>query len=306
MKTRKVYPGEVHHVCQQTVEGVLVFYTVRDYLVFFTVFCTVARRYGIKVLSLCPMPDHIHCVIVADTEDAMAKFVQQYTHLFSREWNESRGRKGPLFKHRYMSSVKLGNKQIKTTINYSDNNPVERKMVKRAEDYRWNYLRYAQERHPYSAPFKGEQKSMQFRGVLREIRSAHKGGGYLRFKQIERWSKKLSSIEMQQIADYVINLWNVIDYEDVVSYYGNYDAFLHSLHDNTGSDYEIKEDRNSYSDAVYEECSRILLKEGLVKDLFDLPTLSIERKKELAYVLRCRTTARHRQIQKYLHLPPDK
>ena len=47
MKTRKVYPGEVHHVCQQTIDGVLVFYSVSDYLVFFTIYCTVARRLGV-------------------------------------------------------------------------------------------------------------------------------------------------------------------------------------------------------------------------------------------------------------------
>ena len=64
MKTRKVYPGEVHHVCQQTVDGVLVFYSVSDYLVFFTIYCTVARRLGVKVLALCPMVDHTHNVVI--------------------------------------------------------------------------------------------------------------------------------------------------------------------------------------------------------------------------------------------------
>ena len=64
MKTRKVYPGQVHHVCQQTVGGVVVFYTLSDYLVYFTIFCTVARRYGLKVLALCPMVDHTHSVVV--------------------------------------------------------------------------------------------------------------------------------------------------------------------------------------------------------------------------------------------------
>lgn len=129
MKTRKVYPGEVHHVCQQTVGGVLVFYTITDYLVFFTIFCSMARRYGIQVLSLCPMVDHIHHVIVVDRDRQLAQFVQQYTRVFSREWNQSRGRKGPLFKHRYMSSVKLGNKQVKTTVNYSYNNPDRKSVV---------------------------------------------------------------------------------------------------------------------------------------------------------------------------------
>ncbi len=306
MKTRKVYPGEVHHVCQQTVGGVLVFYTVNDFLVFFTIFCTVARRYGVKVLSLCPMVDHIHNVVVVDRDLQLASFVQLYTRLFAREWNESRGRKGSLFKHRYMSSVKLGNKQVKTTVNYSYNNPVERKLVERAEDYRWNFLRYARNAHPYSVPVNEENKSNLFRGILREMRTTYEGGGHLCYQQLERWGRKLDQNAMQQIADYAISLWNVIDYGEVISYYGDYDALLRSMHDNTGSDYDIKEDRNQYSDAVYAECSRILLKEGWVKDLFQLPLLPIERKEQLARLLHNRTTARPRQIEKYLHLPPGR
>ena len=278
MKTRKVYPGEVHHVCQQTVGGVLVFYTINDYLVFFTIFCTVARRYGIKVLSLCPMVDHIHNVVVVDRDLQLASFVQLYTRLFAREWNESRGRKGSLFKHRYMSSVKLGNKQVKTTVNYSYNNPVERKLVERAEDYRWNFLRYARNAHPYSVPVNEENKSNLFRGILREMRTTYEGGGHLCYQQLERWGRRMDQNAMQQIADYAI----------------------------TGSDYEIREDRNLYSDAVYADCSRILLKEGWVKDLFQLPLLPIEKKKQVAHLLLSRTTARPSQIEKYLHLPPGR
>ena len=168
MKTRKVYPGEVHHICQQTVGGVLAFYSAADFLVFFSIVCTVAGRYGIRLLALCPMVDHTHIVVVAPGETALARFVQQYTCLFSREWNQSRGRKGPLFKHRYMSSVKLGNKQARTTINYCNNNPVERKVVTDARDYRWNFLRYARETHPYSPSLNLSKLPPKVRNILRE------------------------------------------------------------------------------------------------------------------------------------------
>lgn len=302
MKTRKVYPGEVHHVCQQTVDGVLVFYTVSDYLVFFTIYCTVARRLGVKVLALCPMVDHTHNVVIVRNEPMLSRFVQQYTHLFSREWNASRGRKGPLFKHRYMSSVKLGNKQVKTTINYNNNNPVERKLVERAEEYRWNFLRYAREVCPFSEPFSMSEKPLMFRNILKEVKRIHAGDGYLRYCQLERWKKKLKPGEMQQLADYVVRLWNVIDYDEAVSYYGDFETMLHSFHDNTGSDYDIREDRNNYSDAVYKDCTQLLLREGLIQHPNEIPSLPTERKKDLVELLHYRTNARPRQIEKYLHL----
>lgn len=303
MKTRKIYPGEVHHVCQQTIGGVLVFYTVSDYLVFFTIFCTVAKRYGVKVLALCPMVDHLHnAVVVPSSEITLPHFVQQYTSIFSREWNNSRGRKGPLFKHRYKSSVKLGNKSIKTTLNYNNNNPVERKMVLYAEDYRWNFLKYADKSTPFSAPFDISRKSQTFRDTLKEVKRIYYGGGHLNYQRLEYWKNKLSPIEMNQLADYAINLWNVIDYKEATSYYGGMDVMIRSCRDNTGYDYEIKEDRDNYSDAVYKDCTNILLKEKLITNLFEIPSLPLSRKKALAEVLSNRTTARNKQIKKYLHI----
>ena len=302
MKKRKVYPGQVHHICQQTIDGVVIFYTLLDYLVFFTIYCTVARRFGIPVLALCPMADHTHNTVIAPDGTTLSKFVQQYTHLFAREWNESRGRKGPLFKPRYMSSVKWGNKQIKTTLNYNYNNPVERKMVEKAEDYRWNFLRYANERNPYSPPIDLKVKSAKFRGIINEVKKTFLGEGYLRYIQLNRWKRKLNSIEFQQVADYAIALWNCIDYDEVINYYGNYETMLNSFHDNTGSDYDIKEDLNQYSDAVYKDCSSVILNEKIVKDLAEIPNLPEQTKKEAAAILRQRTSARARQIEKFLHL----
>ena len=276
-----------------------------DYLVFFTIFCTVARRYGMQVLALCPMPDHIHNVLVVPREEALIRFVQQYTHLFAREWNLSRGRKGSLFKARYKSSVKLGNKQVRTTLNYNDNNPVERKIVLRAEDYRWNFLRYATEKQPFSAPYRLSEQSAPFRGALKELQTIHLGGGYLRYNQLLRWSRRLSEHQMQQLMDYAIALWNVIDYEQATAYYSSFSARIRSLHDNTGSDYDIQEERNNWSDAIYRECTEILLREGFIKDVFEIYALPPEIKQEAAKLLRCRTSAHLKQIQRFLHIVDD-
>jgi len=304
MKKRKVYPGEVHHVCQKTIDGVLVFYSISDYVVFFTIFCTVARRFKIPVLALCPMVDHLHNTVIAPDGTTLSRFVQQYTHLFSREWNESRGRKGPLFKHRYMSSVKMGNKQIKTTINYNFNNPVERKMVQKAEEYRWNFLRYAQEKTPFSIPIDIGKKSKRFRSVYNEVKRIYNGDGHLRYAQLKRWKKLLAPGELLQLIDFAIDLWNVIDYKETISYYGDFETMVRSFHDNTGSDYTIKEDHDNYSDSVYQDCTSILLKEHVISEVTEIPGLPHEKKKDLVQLLQYRTTARPRQIEKYLHLPP--
>ena len=55
MKKRKVYSGEVHHIIQRTRNSGVIFYTVQDYLVFFTIYCSQALQKNVNVLSLCPI-----------------------------------------------------------------------------------------------------------------------------------------------------------------------------------------------------------------------------------------------------------
>ncbi|MBQ9411251.1 MAG: transposase [Bacteroidales bacterium] len=299
---RKVADGEVHHIYQKTKGGVLLFYSLRDYLVFFTIYCIFAEKLDVTVLALCPMPDHLHSACRFMNAEQMVKFVQMYTHCFSREWNKSRRRRNSLFQKRFGSAVKLGNKAVRTTINYNYNNPVERKIVSRAEDYRWNFLKYFRNRNPYSKPLDESASSCKLRRALQDVRAVYKRGEWVRYAQLDLWMKDLSADEVQQLADYIISTWNVIDYVGAISYYGDFDAMIRSFHDNTGSEYEIREDKDNYSDAVYSDCTRILMKEGLISSVREVPGLPIFKKLELYKLLSSRTAAKPVQVRKYLHL----
>ena len=299
---RKVVEGEVHHIYQKTKGGVLLFYSLRDYLVYFTIYCTLADKMDVTVLALCPMPDHLHSACRFQSPEQMVKFVQLYTHSFAREWNKSRGRKDALFQKRFGSAVKLGNKAVRTTINYNNNNPVERKITQKAEDYRWNFLKYFRNRHPFSKPLDESTASNALRRALQDVRTLHKRGEWLHYTQLDLWMKDLNSDEVQQLADYIISTWNVIDYVGAISYYGNYDAMIRSFHDNTGSEYDIREDRDNYSDAVYADCTRILMGEKLISSVREIPGLSFLRKMDFYKLLSARTAAKPLQLNKYLHL----
>ena len=299
---RKVVEGEVHHIYQKTKGGVVIFYSLRDYLVFFTIFCTIADKLDVTVLALCPMMDHIHNVCRVFSPEQLVKFVQMYTHSFAQEWNKSRNRKHSLFQQRFGSSVKLGNKAVRTTLNYNYNNPVERKLTSKAEDYRWNFLRYYKNRNPYSAPLDESAASAKLRAALQEVRALHKKGQWVRYAQLDRWMKDLKVEEIQQLADYIISTWNIIDYVGAISYYGDYDAMIRSFHDNTGGEYDIREDTDHYTDAVYADCTRILMRERHITSVREIPGLSLQRKMDLHRILSARTTAKPSQLAKYLHM----
>lgn len=300
MKKRKVYAGEVHHICQMTVGKVVIFYSVADYLVFFTIYCTFAERYEVDVLALCPMPDHIHCVVIVRNAQQLAKFVGGYTREFAHLWNKSRRRKGFLFQHNYQSAVKMGAKQVRTVITYNYNNPVERQIVKRADEYRWNYLAYAKTATPFSVS--NHSESTFLRTAKKEVRMCRERGDYLNHAQIERLLSKLTLEERHALIDYIVGLWNVIDYARAISYYGSLETMKRAFQDNTGGEYDIKEDRDNYSDAVYSDCTRILLSEKMVLSVYEIPTLPMEKKQQMYRILRQRTSAKAKQLRKYLHI----
>ena len=273
MKKRKVYSGEAHHVFQRTRNKGVIFYSIHDYLVYFTIYCSQARQRGVSVLSLCPMPDHMHQVIVAASKNQMATFVQTYSHLFAYEWNKKRKKKGFLFSHPFGSAAKLGNKQVRTVLAYSNNNPVERKLVERAEDYRWTFLAYYNNRNPFSLPLNESHAKSYMRMALKEIKQCRDDGQYITYSMLERWESHLSATEWQQIADYIIGLWNVIDYEQAT---------------------------------VYADCTHVLQAKGLsARQLSAIPSLPMEQKQQLYYYLLSRTSARPVQVKKYLHLALD-
>lgn len=301
MKKRKVYAGEVHHVYQKTEKGGLIFYSVHDYLVFFTIFCSQARKRDVRVLALCPMPDHIHQVLVVDNCVQLAGFEQSYSHLFALEWNRRRHLKGFLFKHPYGSAVKLGNKQVRTALAYCNNNPVERKMSEKAEDYRWTFLSYFQNPYPYSRRLNPRQTQGYLRYAFQEARTSAELGNYLHYSQLERWQNHLSAQEWLQLQDYIIGLWNAIEYNQALGYYSSFNSMIRAFHDNTGSEYDIEEERDNYSDGVYADCTRIVLSEGQIHHVAEIPSLPEKKKEALFRLLQQRTSARPKQIRKYLY-----
>ncbi len=56
---KRFRPNTVQHVYQRTVKGHLLFYTIKDYLVFYTILSIIARKYGVQILGICLMVDHI-------------------------------------------------------------------------------------------------------------------------------------------------------------------------------------------------------------------------------------------------------
>ena len=299
---RRFYRGIVNHIYQIAIDGDVIFYSISDHLVYFTVFCTFARKHGIRVLKLCQMPDHIHGSVTADKKSNLSAFERDTTAVFAREHNSVCHRKGPFFKSPFGSVPKFGDKKARSNLIYVDNNPVERRICEKAEQYRWNYLAYADNDHPFSEPFLARDASNAMLRAIRTVEDRHSRGLHLPYAMLKRMFKPLSNKERQQLVDIIITTYSVIDYQESIRYFDNLDAMLTAIHSTTGSEHDLNEVFVGKDDSWYRRMSEIVLAHSNLSDIHDMLGFPPDKKYTLFRLLRRETQATSEQIAKFLRI----
>ena len=304
MKTqvRKFIPGVVNHCYQNTSGGFLLFYTVSDFLVFFTIFSSVSHRRRVRVLKLCLMYDHIHVVVIAESIDELNSFVRDYTSAYTREFHRFAGTGGMLFNKSYGSAPKRVDKAVRSTLIYSDNNPVERKLVAKAEEYRWNFLAFTNSSHPFSERLVLRQSSKPLRSAICEVKARYSVENYLPYAMLQRLFARLNREEKQQLTDYIINTYSVIDHGYSIEAFGSYEDELTAVHSTTGSEYDIKEVFVGRDDRIYGKMTAMLLGTGRFQDIHEVLSLPDSQKMDLIEFLISRLAVTPEQAAKYLHV----
>ena len=306
MKRRKFYRGILNHCCQRTADRGVLFYSYSDYLAYFTQYCIMARKNNIQVLALCQMPDHVHDSVIADRRQDLEKFKQDTNSWFAMRWNERYGLHGKVFEQSFGSSPKWDDKKGRSNLVYVGNNPVERRLVEKAEQYRWNYLAYAVSNHPFSKKLVIREAGRPLQRAINEVKAQFKAGKPLHIKQLERLFAPLNREEGLRLTDYIVSTYNCIDYAAAIRYFGSFDNMLIAMHATTGSEYDIREVSVGKSDAPYGQMTTFLLKKQYVKDIHEILLLSVDEKFELFLLLRKVVVAPSEQIFKFLHLPINK
>ena len=298
---RKFYPDVFEHIFQHSIDYNVIFYSMVDRLVFFTIFSIMAERDGVVVLALALMYNHFHCLIKTTSSKVMALFIGTVTSTFAHAFNRDIGREGALFQKAYGNAVKYSDKKIRTCISYNYNNSVEKGLYVRAEDDRWNFLAYIDNDHPFSEPIKLDCASKWLRSALKEIDSHVKDKAYLNYATVRRLFKKLSLKEREQLLDYTISKYLPIDKAALVDYYKGYDQMVMAINSNTGSEYDIKEEFDNETDRIYTQMLDIISKSSYEDRPHSVIMEKPEKKIQIANVLRKRTGAKEYQIARILH-----
>lgn len=302
MKSRKFYRDIINHCYQRTADNGVLFYTVSDHLVYFTLYCILAKKYEIKVFSLCQMPDHVHDAVASRSQSNLVEFKRELNSRFAREYNKNCGIHGQVFEMPFGSVPKYGDKKARSTIVYIGNNPVERLLVKMAEEYRWNYLAYAFCPHPFSERIVIRRISKALRTAVTIVKAQHKAGKPLNYTILRNLTANLSDGEKQQFTDFVISTYNVIDYVSAIRLFDTYADMLTAMHATTGSEHDLNEVFVGKSDKPYSKMTAIITSCTEYKDIHQILALDKDTKWELFLLLRNKTDVMGEQIKKFLHI----
>ena len=300
--SRKFIKDQVNHTYQRSVSGFNIFYEVEDYLVYYTIFSVMSRRYGMVVYGLCLMIDHIHTLTTTSSCKTFSKFMSNVAIQFVKEYNRYHNRVGPLFSECFGSAPKAGLKLLRTAIAYLFNNPVERLLCKRAQEYRWNFLAYAASDNPFSDPLVLKKASRRLRRALKEVDGTVKRNEYMTYVQLKRMFVGMDAREKNQLIDYIIVRYNIIRYDDLITKcYDGYENMLMAINSNAGSEYEVQELRYGRSDAEYRYLYKYVHEKGF-KDAGEVISLPADSKFKLMVDMMNETSVSKLQICKFLHL----
>lgn len=135
--SRIVVPDYPHHVTQRGVRSMNVFDSDEDRWAYLGFLSEEAKRFGLNFLAWCLMTNHVHFVVVPNTEKSLARGFGEAHRRYTRMKNFSQGVRGYLFQGRFSSSV-LDENYLLTAVRYVELNPLQAGMVKCAWEYPWS------------------------------------------------------------------------------------------------------------------------------------------------------------------------
>jgi putative transposase len=96
----------------------------------------------VQIIAFCVMPTHIHLVIKQIEAGGISQFMGNVLNSFTRFFNLSHNRRGPLWESRFKNVLVEDDQQLLHLSRYVHLNPVSAGLVKEPDD--WPYSSYAQ------------------------------------------------------------------------------------------------------------------------------------------------------------------
>ena len=134
---RIAVPGLPYHITQRGNRRQPVFFSEENYRTYLHLLQEQRLRWGLRIWAYCLMTNHVHLIVVPDSEQGLARGLGETHQRYTRYINFREGWRGYLWQGRF-ASVPLDEPHLMAAMRYVERNPVEAGVVQRAEDYPWS------------------------------------------------------------------------------------------------------------------------------------------------------------------------
>ena len=134
---RVIVPGIPHHVTQRGNRRQPVFFEDSDYRLYLHLLQQQGIRWGLRYWAYCLMTNHVHLIVVPDTEQSLRSGLGETHRRYTRHVNFREGWRGYLWQGRF-ASIPLDERHLIAAMRYVERNPVEAGVVQRADEYPWS------------------------------------------------------------------------------------------------------------------------------------------------------------------------
>ena len=134
---RVVVPGMAHHVTQRGNRRQRTFFRKDDYRAYVELMAEWCGRCGVGVWAYCLMPNHVHLIVVPESEDGLRRAIGEAHRRYTRRVNFREGWRGHLWQGRFASFV-MDEPYLLACARYVERNPVRAGLCARAGDYPWS------------------------------------------------------------------------------------------------------------------------------------------------------------------------
>ncbi len=127
-----------YHIINRGNKKEHIFLNFDDFKKFLEILIFYKKRFKVKVLGYCLMPNHVHMVLDIANPKNLAKFMQSLTQAYAMWFNKKYNKVGHLWQDRYKSFVIQKNRYFLECIFYVEVNPVRGNLVTSPADYIWS------------------------------------------------------------------------------------------------------------------------------------------------------------------------
>ena len=134
---RVVVPGVAHHVTQRGNRRQETFFNEDDYAAYLSLLGEWCGRCGVEVWAYCLMPNHVHLIVVPDSEDGLRRGLGEAHRRYTRRVNFREGWRGHLWQGRF-ASFAMDERYLLRAARYVEMNPVRAKLCRVPWRWRWS------------------------------------------------------------------------------------------------------------------------------------------------------------------------